>query len=101
LSTYVVRNGFIFLYTQSEVVELSEMQLNSIIVGKSIAQFRSNKGVTQEVLSGLSNIARSHLSAIENGERKPTLETLYRISRALDVNMSDIVIEIEKGIGCT
>ena len=35
-------------------------------------------------------------SAIERGERKPTLETLYRISCALNVKMSDIVQEIEK-----
>jgi tRNA1Val (adenine37-N6)-methyltransferase len=38
----------------------------------------------------------SHLSAIERGERKPTLETLYRISCALQISMSEIVTEIEK-----
>ena len=75
---------------------MSEMQLNSIIVGEVIAKFRERKGVTQEVLSGLSNIGRTHLSAIERGERKPTLETLYRISLALDAKMSEIVIAIEK-----
>jgi transcriptional regulator with XRE-family HTH domain len=74
------------------------MQLDPKIVGKAIANFRASKGVTQEVLSGLSDIGRSHLSAIENGERKPTLETFYRISLALGVNMSDIIIEIEKAI---
>lgn len=52
--------------------------------------------MSQEVLSGLAGIGRTHLSAIERGERKPTLETLYRLSRALGVNMSDIVVEIEK-----
>ena len=41
---------------------------------------------------------RTHLSAIERGERKPTLETLYRISTALNVSMSDIVKEIERQI---
>jgi len=74
------------------------MQLDSIKVGRVIASFRVRKGLTQEVLSGLSDIGRSHLSAIENGGRKPTLETLYRISLAFDVCMSDIVIEIEKEI---
>lgn len=47
------------------------------------------------MLSGLSDIGRTHLSAIERGERKPTLETLYRICVALDVKMSELVIEIE------
>lgn len=70
--------------------------LDSKIVGEVISQFRKKKGVSQEVLSGLADIGRTHLSAIERGERKPTLETLYKIAEALDVKMSDIIIEIEK-----
>ncbi|MCI9425947.1 MAG: helix-turn-helix transcriptional regulator [Flavonifractor sp.] len=70
-------------------------QLDPYLVGRVIARFRSEKGWTQEVLSGLAAIGRSHLSAIENGERKPTLETLYRISCALEVPMSDVVRAIE------
>lgn len=72
--------------------------LDAVLVGRVIAKFRKNKGISQEVLSGLADIGRTHLSAIERGERKPTLETLYRISCALDIKMSDIVIEIEKNI---
>ena len=71
--------------------------LNPKIVGQVIAAFRKKKGVSQEVLSGLADIGRTHLSAIERGER-PTLETLYRISTALNVSMSDIVKEIERQI---
>lgn len=70
--------------------------LNPMIVGNVIADYRRKKGLSQEVLSGLADIGRTHLSAIERGERKPTLETLFRIATALDVKMSDIVISIEK-----
>lgn len=70
--------------------------LDPLKVGKVIADFRKQKGVSQEVLSGLADIGRSHLSAIERGERKPTLETLYRICVALDVKMSDVIKELEK-----
>ena len=73
--------------------------LDSKLVGEVIAQFRKKKGISQEVISGLADIGRTHLSAIERGERKPTLETLYRIANALGVKMSDIVIGIEKAIG--
>ncbi|MBR4279252.1 MAG: helix-turn-helix transcriptional regulator [Clostridia bacterium] len=72
--------------------------LDAMTVGKAITYFRKKKGLSQEVLSGLADIGRSHLSAIERGERKPTLETLYRISSALDVKMSDIVLKIEEMI---
>ncbi len=75
---------------------MSEMRLDPVIVGEVIAAYRLRKGVTQEVLSGLSDIGRTHLSAIERGERKPTLETLYRISMALEVKMSTIVQSIEE-----
>ena len=95
MSTYV----FIIIpslgYTEHEVYHMSDMQLDPVIVGAVIAQFRLEKGLTQEVLSGLSDIGRTHLSAIERGERKPTLETLYRISCALNVPMSQIVLAIE------
>ena len=74
---------------------MSEIYLDSKIVGEVIAECRRSKNLSQEVLSGLANIGRTHLSAIERGERKPTLETLYRISIALGVKMSDIIMEIE------
>ena len=70
--------------------------LDALAVGKAIAYFRKKQGVSQEVLSGLADIGRSHLSAIERGERKPTLETLYRICCALDIKMSAVVIKIEE-----
>ena len=73
-----------------------EPQLDPYLVGRVIARFRNEKGWTQEVLSGLAAVGRTHLSAIENGERKPTLETLYRLSGALGVSMSAIVAAIEK-----
>lgn len=78
------------------MIIVSEKYLDSVTVGEVIAYFRKNKKISQEVLSGLADIGRTHLSAIERGERKPTLETLYKISCALDVKMSEIVEEIEK-----
>ena len=75
-----------------------EPMLDSKIVGDKIAQIRKRKGISQDVLSGLAGIGRTHLSAIERGERKPTLETLYRISLAFDMKMSEIIAEIENGL---
>ena len=75
---------------------MAEFFLDSKIVGEVLANCRKEKGISQEVLSGLADIDRTHLSAIERGERKPTMETLYRISIALNMNMSDIVKRIEE-----
>ena len=72
-----------------------EPALDAVTVGKAISEIRRTKKLSQDVVSGLAGIGRTHLSAIENGERKPTLETLYKIACAMNVKMSDIVILIE------
>lgn len=69
--------------------------LDAQVVGKVISFYRKKAKLSQEVLSGLADVGRSHLSAIERGERKPTLETLYRICNALNVKMSVVVEKIE------
>ena len=74
---------------------MDSTQLDSVLVGKVIAQFRQKRGLTQDVVSGLADLGRSHLSAIERGERKPTLETFFRISTAMDYKASEILAEIE------
>ena len=70
--------------------------LDAIVVGKVIQRYREQRGLSQEVLSGLADIGRTHLSAIERGARKPTLETFFKISEALGVAPSEIIAEIEK-----
>lgn len=71
-------------------------QLDPILVGEVIAQFRIKKKLSQEVLSGLSDIGRTHLSAIERGTRTPTLQTFYKICSALNVPMSVVIKELER-----
>ena len=96
MSTYVFGKSAKKVYDKMGGEEMYQPTLDPVIVGQVIAQFRKQRGLSQEVLSGLADIGRTHLSAIERGERKPTLETLYRMSMALNTKMSDIVKEIEQ-----
>ena len=72
--------------------------LDPMVVGKVIQEYREAKGLSQEVLSGLADIGRTHLSAIERGTRRPTLETFFRIAEALQIRPSVIIASIEKEI---
>lgn len=72
--------------------------LDAVIVGRVIQRFREEKDLSQEVVSGFADIGRTHLSAIERGERKPTLETFYRIGEALGVRPSVLLAAIEQEI---
>ena len=72
--------------------------LDPVIVGDVIRLFRERSGLSQEVVSGLADIGRTHLSAIERGERKPTLETFFRLCDALNVKPSVVIQEIENRV---
>lgn len=72
--------------------------LDSLIVGKVIQEYRESKGLSQEVVSGLAAIGRTHLSAIERGVRKPTLETFFRICDAMNIKPSELIKIIEEKI---
>lgn len=69
--------------------------LNAELVGQVIQRKREQKKLSQDVVSGLAGIGRTHLSAIERGERKPTLETFFKIAEALNIRPSVLMAEIE------
>lgn len=67
------------------------MQYNNKIMGQLIGMLRTEKGLSQEVLSGLAGIGRSHLGKIENGVKNPTLGTLWKIAAALGMKLSQLI----------
>ena len=69
--------------------------VSAALVGQVIQSYRLRKGMSQEVLSGLAGLDRTHYSKIERGLRSPTL---FKIAQALDIPPSDIVRQIEQQI---
>lgn len=67
-------------------------------VGVVIRELRVERRLSQEVVSGLAGIARSHLAMIETGSKQPNFETLWRIANALNLKPHDLVERIEKYI---
>lgn len=59
---------------------------------------RKRKGLTQEVLSGLAAVSRSHLAEIESGRINANVETLWRIAEALSIRLSDLIRMVERDI---
>lgn len=74
------------------------MQFENSAVGKTVRALRKEKGLSQDVLSGLAGIARTHLTMIENGSKQANFETLWRIATALGMRPSELVAQIEKRI---
>ncbi len=65
------------------------------LIGSVIASHRRSKGLSQEVLSGLAGLDRTHYSKIERGLRSPTIDTLFKIAHALDMPAHELVHAIE------
>ena len=66
------------------------------IVGRVLTEYRERRGLTQDVLSGLAGLDRTHYSKLERGLRSPTLDTLFKIGQALDVAPHVILKSIEE-----
>ncbi len=74
------------------------MQFDNGAVGRVIRQRRQKRRLSQEALSGLAGIARTHLTMIENGTKQPNFETIWKIAQALDILPSELVRLIEQEI---
>ena len=66
-----------------------------VLIGRVIRDLRQSKGKSQEVISGLAGLDRTHYSKIERGLRSPTIDTLFKIAHALDMAPHELVKEIE------
>lgn len=70
-------------------------QTDTQTIGKVIFEHRKKKGLSMEVLSGLSGMGRTALSLAERGEKKPAYKEFKGLCEALDVKLSDMLEEIE------
>src|SRR5947209_19317099 len=63
------------------------------IVAENVRRIRKGKRpkLTQENLAFVANLDRTYVSAVERGEKNPTISVLVRIARALRVRPADLV----------
>ena len=69
--------------------------VDAALIGEILQEYRARKGMSQELLSGLAGLDRTHYSKIERGLRSPTLDTLFKIAQALEIPPHEIVRTIE------
>ena len=72
--------------------------LDAAVVGQVIGTCREERNLSQEVVSGLAGIGRTHLSAIERGMRRPTLDTFCKLAEAMNMRPSELMHRIEMAL---
>lgn len=65
-------------------------------LGENIRRHRINLGISQEELAFKINSARNFIGCIERAEKSPTIYTIFRISKALNVKTEDLVKDIDR-----
>jgi len=65
-------------------------------IGQTISDIRKSKEISQEVLSGLAGIARTHLTMIDSGSKQANFMTICKIAAALNMRPSDLVQQMEE-----
>ena len=83
----------------------------SKLIGANIRKYRIHRDVSQEHLALESGIHPAYISKLERGEKCPTIDTLYRLAKALRIpvyklididgdidNISDTAYKIQKSL---
>ena len=72
--------------------------VDAVLIGEVLRRFRKERKMSQEVLSGLSGLDRTHYSKIERGLRSPSVDTLFKIAQALDTPPHKLIMAIEDAV---
>ena len=63
----------------------------SIAFGQLVRKHRKEQNISQEKLALLCNLDRSYMGRIERGEVNVTLERLYELASALEVDVKELL----------
>ncbi len=63
----------------------------SKLIGANIRKYRVQRDVSQEHLALESGIHPAYISKLERGEKCPTIDTLYRLARALGIPIYKLI----------
>ncbi|MDP4000515.1 MAG: helix-turn-helix transcriptional regulator [bacterium] len=59
-------------------------------LSRRIAKARKSQSLSQEALEAKSNVDRVAIAYIEQGHRKPTVTTVYRLSKGLGIKLENL-----------
>ena len=65
----------------------------------ALREIRTERGLSQEKLALESGYHRTYVGILERGLQNPTLRTITRLAKILDVSAAEIVERFEKKMG--
>ena len=66
-----------------------------IRIGQRIKELRDAKGMAQKDLAYASDLDRSYIASIENGQRNVSIVNIEKIAKALNVTLKELFDNVE------
>lgn len=63
--------------------------------GLTVKEIRKAQSLSQETLAAEAGLDRAFLSQVETGRKQPSLLTIFRLARALKLDVSDLFKRVE------
>jgi transcriptional regulator with XRE-family HTH domain len=74
------------------MTELDKLIIN---IGDNLRKLRIQKGLSQKEVADLMGVATTQYGRIENGKTTPTIASLFKVSKALKVNIRTFIGPLE------
>ena len=65
------------------------------VFGKVLRELRVKNNISQEKLAEYSDLDRTYISLLELGQRQPTITTIFKLAKALNVSPSALIEKVE------
>jgi transcriptional regulator with XRE-family HTH domain len=67
-----------------------------VALGAAIRELRHDRGLSQEDLSLRSGVHRNYIGGLERAERRPSVLTIVRLAKALEIQTSELIAAAER-----
>ncbi len=65
------------------------------VFGKVLRELRETNKLSQEKLAEYCELDRTYISLLERGLRQPTITTIFKLAKALNVSPSRLIEKVE------
>ena len=68
------------------------------IFGNVLREIRDDNHISQEKLAEYCDLDRTYISLLERGLRQPTITTIFKLAKALNISPSELIAKVEHQI---
>ncbi len=89
-------SGALAVANLTPISQQMQEEVVNMVIADRLRNIRKMKKLSQGEMEKRTGLLRSHLSRVENGHTVPTIETLEKLARALEVPLYQLFYEDEK-----